>query len=323
MLEGLRLAHYQFHLEAVTPVYVPEYKGSVLRGALGTVLRRVSCALRQTTCTGCMLRSSCPYGVIFESGPGPESQHLRNFDQVARPFVLRPPQDNRKVIMPGEDLQFTLVLIGRAIEYLPYFIVVFRELGDEGIGLRQDRLRGKAHLRVVSSVHPLEDTTHQVFDGTSGLVKSDGYILTGENLERWAVTLPSSKLNLEFTTITRLQHDSRIVSTPQFHILIRTLLRRFSNLAYFHHGMDLDVDFKGMIERAHLVSTSSQSIQWLKWERYSSRQKASMDLGGFIGKVSYTGSLGEYLGLLALGSAVNVGKNCTFGLGQYQILTQQ
>jgi hypothetical protein len=225
--------------------------------------------------------------------------------------------------MPGEDLQFTLVLIGRAIEYLPYFIVVFRELGDEGIGLRQDRLRGKAHLRVVSSVHPLEDTTHQVFDGTSGLVKSDGYILTGENLERWAVTLPSSKLNLEFTTITRLQHDSRIVSTPQFHILIRTLLRRFSNLAYFHHGMDLDVDFKGMIERAHLVSTSSQSIQWLKWERYSSRQKASMDLGGFIGKVSYTGSLGEYLGLLALGSAVNVGKNCTFGLGQYQILTQQ
>jgi len=84
--------------------------------------------------------------------------------------------------------------------------------------------------------------------------------------------------------------------------------------------MDLDVDFRTMIEKAHLVSISSQSIRWVKWERYSSRQKASMDLGGFMGRVSYAGELEEFLGLVAFGSVVNVGKNCTFGLGQYRLI---
>lgn len=66
MLEGLRFAEYRFVLEARMPVNFPPYKGSVLRGALGTILKRINCSLKEAQCPDCMLRPSCPYGVSGE-----------------------------------------------------------------------------------------------------------------------------------------------------------------------------------------------------------------------------------------------------------------
>lgn len=154
LLAGLRVVQYQFVLEARTPIHLPPYKAGVLRGALGTVLRRVSCSLREGNCPACLLRPSCPYGVIFESGPSPDAERLRSFNQVARPFVLRRPPDERTVVEPADDLEFTVILVGRAIEYLPYFIVVFRELGEEGIGLWDNGRHGRAFLRRVNGIPP-------------------------------------------------------------------------------------------------------------------------------------------------------------------------
>ncbi|MEW6399396.1 MAG: CRISPR system precrRNA processing endoribonuclease RAMP protein Cas6 [Bacillota bacterium] len=318
MLEGLRVAGYRFVLEARTPIHLPPYKGGVLRGALGTALKRVSCSLRDGDCPDCVLRPSCPYGVIFESGPGPDAERLRNFEQVARPFVLRPPSDHRTVVDAGQDLEFTLMLVGRAIEYLPYFIVVFRELGQEGIGLWSGGKRGRAFLRRVNGVHPVDGREERVFDGGSGRVYNADVVVRGEDLEEWARGLPRRALEVEFLTMTRLQHEGQLVRVPEFHVLVRALLRRLSTLAYFYHGVEVDLDFRGMISRAEGVVTEPLTLRWEGWQRYSARQKAAMDLGGLAGKVCYRGNLEEFLPLLAFGWLVHVGKNATFGLGQYR-----
>jgi hypothetical protein len=47
---------------------------------------------------------------------------------------------------PGDAVIFNLLLIGRAIDYLPYFIYTFEELGKVGIG----KGRGKYSLTYVS-----------------------------------------------------------------------------------------------------------------------------------------------------------------------------
>jgi CRISPR/Cas system endoribonuclease Cas6 (RAMP superfamily) len=40
---------------------------------------------------------------------------------------------------PGERFEFDLVLIGRALDFLPYFVLSFRELAAEGLGLNRAR----------------------------------------------------------------------------------------------------------------------------------------------------------------------------------------
>lgn len=82
--------------------------------------------------------------------------------------------------------------------------------------------------------------------------------------------------------------------------------------------MTVDLDFKGIIARAGEVVTEALTIRWVNWQRYSARQKAAMDLSGLVGKVRYRGDLEEFLPLLAFGWLVHVGKNATFGLGQYR-----
>lgn len=318
MLEGLRMALYRFRLQARTPIYLPSYKGGVLRGALGTVLKRVSCSLRDAECADCVLRPSCPYGVIFESGPGPDAERLRNFEQVARPFVLRPPADERTSVAPGDDLEFGLVLVGRAVEYLPYFVVVFRELGEQGLGLWDRGRRGRAFLERVTGINPLTGREEKVFDGATGRMHNADTVVRGEDLEAWSQGLPRRALEVEFLTRTRLQHAGQVVRQPEFHILVRALLRRLSTLAYFYHGIEVDLDFRGMISRAEVVVSEPVTLRWEGWQRYSARQKAAMDVGGLVGKVCYRGNLEEFLPLLAFGWLVHVGKNVTFGLGQYR-----
>jgi hypothetical protein len=107
----------------------------------------------------CERGNACPYGYIFETTPPDESEVLSNLSEVPRPFVIEPPDDRRTFIPPGERLTFGLTLIGRGINYLPYFIAVFRELGKIGLGrpfdTAQGRQRGKYRLLAMDAISTL------------------------------------------------------------------------------------------------------------------------------------------------------------------------
>jgi hypothetical protein len=70
---------------------------------------------------------------------------------------------------PGETLDFGLVLLGEAINYLPYLVVVFRELGKVGIGWK----RGRYALKQVSAVQPLKGAEAVIYDGADLLVSGE------------------------------------------------------------------------------------------------------------------------------------------------------
>lgn len=59
------LARYRFEWQAGTPIRVPDYAGSMLRGAFGHALRQLACMTRQRVCPGCSLLSTWPYAAIF------------------------------------------------------------------------------------------------------------------------------------------------------------------------------------------------------------------------------------------------------------------
>ena len=119
---------------------MPPYAGSTLRGGFGHAFRKLVCTQGPIDCRDCTLKAVCPYPYIFETAPFEGAQQLRTYGDVPRPFVIDP-LDTRGEYRPGESFAFRLTLIGRAIDYLPYFILSFRELGEIGIGKGRGRFQ--------------------------------------------------------------------------------------------------------------------------------------------------------------------------------------
>lgn len=132
-MPDLELAKYRLVLQPVEPLCLPEYKGSTFRGGFGHVFRRVACACGVETSVH---QRSCLYAQVFETPRDDGLPELPRTAQVLHPFVLEPPLEHQRVYTPGERLAVHLVLIGRAMDWLPYFVFAFDELGRVGVGQR-------------------------------------------------------------------------------------------------------------------------------------------------------------------------------------------
>jgi hypothetical protein len=127
-------------------------------------------------------------------------------------------------------------------------------------------------------------------------------------------------LDLRFHTPTRIRIEGNAQFSLSFDLLIRSLLWRLSLLAEVHGRGPLDLDYRGLIERAAQVRTRQSRLRWWDFERYSNRQRCKMKLGGFVGEIEYEGeAISEFLPLIAAGEILHVGSNTTFGLGLYEI----
>ncbi len=318
MLDSFRIAKYRFTLEALEELHLPVYKGSTLRGGFGHVFKRTVCFQKDMeTCDACLLKNNCPYGYIFETSPPTDAEVLRTYSDVPLPFVIEPPLDRRTRYQPGDLLEFGVILVGKAINYLPYFVVVFGELGRVGIG----RERGKYVLQRIVAVNPLDGTETLAYDGVDVIVGDQDLSVGYAEVEARARELPDKRVTANFLTPTRLKHSGQVAKEgPSFHVLIRAILRRVSSLSYFHCGEKWETDYRGIIEAATGVRLVEARTGWVDWERYSRRQQQRMNLGGLVGKATYEGELDPFLPLLVLGQLVHVGKACVFGNGWYELV---
>jgi len=319
-LIAFTLARYHLTLEAVETLHLPPFKGSALRGGFGHLFKRLVCVQPTACLQRCTLANHCPYGYIFETSPPEDAGVLRNISEIPRPFIIEPPPDKKMLFIPGETLTFGLTLVGRGIDYLPYFLAVFRELGREGLGRR----RGQFRLKAVEAILPGQ-AAETVYRAEDEVVRTSQLQLTGETIAARAASLilsPTSnpQLTLTFLTPTRLKHQRNWVRRgPAFQALIKVLLGRISSLSYFHCGQPLELDFRGLIDQAAAIETTNCETHWEDWERFSGRQKQRIELGGLVGRVTYQGDLRPYLPFLVLGELVHVGKGAVFGNGRYRI----
>ncbi len=331
---------FEFQLIPEEPIILPSYKGSTLRGGFGNAFRKVVCALRKNDCDDCILKEKCVYSYVFETPPPSDTKIMRKYKSAPHPFVIEPPPEKRRGYTPKDEISFGLTLIGRAIDYLPYFIYTFDELGKMGIG----KGRGKYELRAVSVQRSAVSSR-----GERPLAKDkDDYVIIYSSDTKTLKSFKPSCLNLHFNspqpslkirggaegggvmsltlnflTPARIIYDSHLTLDLEFHMLIRQLLRRISLLSYFHCGIDMsDWDFRGIIEKAKEVTVKKSNLKWYEWERYSARQDARMNMGGFVGDVTFEGNIEPFMSLINAGEVLHVGKGTGFGLGKYGIVAR-
>lgn len=308
---ALTVATFRLSLVADTELRLPRYAGSTFRGGFGMAFKHLVCVNPTRICEGCPVRMQCAYTYVFETPPTVDESIFSRYPAVPHPFVIVPPGDGRREgrYRPGDAFTLDLTLIGHGLSYLPYFLYTFDRLGRQGVGPG----RGRYRLASASAVNG-RDEAILVYDGGTKQM-TDDYPVARWTPEPAADAV--ARVALTFETPVRIVQRGDLVVELTFQTLFRTLLRRISALCAFHGEAALDVDFRGLVDRAGTVRTAASDLRWYDWTRYSNRQQQRMQLGGLIGSIAFEGDLTPFMPYLRLGERVHVGKGTSFGLGRY------
>ncbi|MYK19557.1 CRISPR system precrRNA processing endoribonuclease RAMP protein Cas6 [Candidatus Poribacteria bacterium] len=317
MLQNFRFARYRLTYTVQEPLRMPYYKGNVFRSRFGYLLRDITCIGGAAQCkTQCQFPDRCVYSKCFETPVPDDSPMLRGQPFAPHPFILEPPRTRKLDYAPGDTFTCNITLIGDAINLLPWVVFTFREIGKRSLGIRGKR--GQCHLNTIEAL-PAQGSQDipTIYTAETELLTDDGLILGLDNVLK-GVPQIANAIELEFLTPTSIKIDGKWTSRLTFEHLTRNLLRRIRFLSYFHCGEDLDVDAQAVIDAAKAVKHVSD-LRWIRTDRYSYRAEKSVPMGGFIGKVRFTGTLEPFLPFIYLGEYLHIGHHTAFGFGQYCI----
>lgn len=317
MIQHIFLAYYRITLVPEDVILMPrQFKGNVLRGAFGSSLRRLICALpsraEAAQCARCSLRETCPYCLIFNPvGLSP----AKRLYTPPRGYVIKPPLEEETSYRHDRPLTFAMVLVGDRVRFLPYLVVTLQELGRWGIGLNRGRF-SLGRLEALTA-----DALESIYDPQTHMVSNVDAFIRGEDILRCTEKFDPHEVTIRFLTPTRIKYNptqerggSEVVRVPEFHHLLRRLRDRMNALSSTYCGKPLEIDFQGIAERARAVKTTRVSLRWTERTR-----KSVHDQSGFLGRITYRGPIGEFLPLLLLGEYLHVGEDAVFGHGWYEM----
>ena len=283
-----------------------------LRGAFGIAIKNLVCHNSSKECDKCLLRSRCPYMLIFE-GLAPENrQQMKLYPYIPQPFVFRLLDDT---YISGNTLRFGLRLFGEAVDLYPYVIVAVRNMLLRGLG----RARQKFELETVS-------------DGEKDIYSNDSTTITAPvkkfvNISELMGSSESDtdntmQLHIKSLTPVHIRTDGRWNQKPSLADLGRAALRRIKIMSYFYSDANFGNNDDGDeftkvlfsdIEQAEVLH--SEYDVW-SFARYSTRQKRRVPLSGVFLDIAINSPSGRIRKLFDIAGKLNLGKYTSFGMGQ-------
>jgi hypothetical protein len=316
-LPNLDVLRLRLSMRLLADARLPAFKGALFRGGFGYAFQRATCP---DHCWGrahaCGEAVICPYRWVFETPHPPGVAHLHDLQDLPRPFALRPPPDSRTSLRAGDLLEFDLALLGRGIDYLPYFLFGFARLGELGLGA----MRSPARLERVEALEPWRPAGPVVYQNGHALAPpSLPRIGSAAIFEQAAALGPDLRLTIE--TPLRIKAGGQVLDHVDLPAFVRALAWRLDALATFHGGGPWGLSHRTLAERARDVFVQHQVVRWVQQERRSDHrgEPQSISLSGMVGSATLRDVPLELRALLLAGSLVNVGKASVFGNGAISV----
>lgn len=310
---SIPLARLRFTFTAETSIRLPEWAGSMWRGAFGNALRRLSCMTRQKDCAACPLFNTCPYPAIF--APPPLEHRIQHFRQPPAPYLIELEDRGARVLERGGTLRLGMTLLGRAEREAALIVEALEYAARRGLGASG----GTAELDEVRCL-PLAK------DGKAMTLYRPAQDTRLRDVTRCQLAAPSppptlAGLTLRFRTPLRLQKNGRALPPVKLMpaVLLLSIVKRVALLAELYGNGVPDWDLKSLSETAATI-TDERDLRWMDWSRYSSRQNQAMRLGGVIGTWRLSGDLAGFFPALFCGQWLGAGKETVFGLGRYELV---
>lgn len=332
------IAHpLRFLVRATTPIRFHGFKGSALRGALTTSLRRTFCPEWRAAQTDPLHQSLCPVCQLLSfEGDDETSGDLR------RPYTIEPPLSAPDETAPGECFSFGLTLYGDKLAYLPYLILAVQGMGELGVGQKgvddadpssHGRVaRGKFHLEAIDALNPLSDEQVAMLRPGEQMVRTATAAVTHAHVQQataeWADRLAArgNRLTIQFHTPTRIIQREQTLKQPDFFPLIKQVALRILDLCAQHAEGRPTVDGEPLVLKRDLypfadtVQLVADATRWWDVKGYSSRLERAQVLGGFVGQATYQApDWRPLLPWLLWGTLTHVGKNAVKGCGLFDL----
>ncbi len=209
----------------------------------------------------------------------------------------------------GKKFSFHMVIFGRALKQFSLIVSAWRRALVHGLGGEQ----ASARLVTVSQI----EGGHQEYVWNEA---NPQQILPHDQSIQLKMPPGKNEMTLRFETPLRLQHKGKVLGSRQITTadLIAGCLRRVRSVSLNDDEQHILWDDKDLIEKAGILS-GEHKLRYVKWSRYSSRQRQKMDLPGLVGDWHIRGELQPFLMALYICELFHVGKNTSFGLGKYTI----
>ena len=299
----LSFSEYRCVYQAEEQIILPEFTGSLWRGALGHALLKYAC------CGQHPHQTDCVYQRLFE----PTNQQVSAIHELLKyshtlsvPYVIQTLPQPTRHYASGETFGFSLILIGNAQHSWSSVLNSLLHLGDYGLG----RAGGKACLKEIRQYAPLT-IPQTLFYG--------GQVLADPTIAATTLTIPPAPtaIRVHFLTPVALSNDA-LFSVDRF---LMSLIRRISLLQSYYGYQPLDRNFKQLKQQAlALTSQATTNLHSGGWKRYSSRQQLTHPLQGVWGDITLQGeALAEFWAFLYLGQWLQVGKHANMGMGRYRL----
>jgi hypothetical protein len=304
---------FQF-LASETVLFPPGGSSNIVRGAFGSIFRRLVCVPQCRGPGTCEIREICPYARIFAprlSGRGPSG-----LSDWPRPFVFRAHHLDGRTVGPGESFHFDLHLFDLREPSFAHFVHTFKQLAYDGLGPG----RGRAALTCVELLGADGRPRGQLYGEEKFLVPDP---LPHLVLDLSPAPAPVRRLLVRFATPTELKSGKTLAPRPEFAVLFARIRDRLSTLRALYGPGPLAIDFKAMGERAALVRMARSEIRRVRVTRRSARTGQVHPIGGFTGEVEYEGELAGFLPYLRAAFWTGVGRQTVWGKGVIETVVLQ
>ena len=270
-------------------------KQSAIRGIIGNTLINENCImpLDKRECKDCLLNNKCIAQNIF-------SPKIKNgaVDEWISPFVIIC-DDKREFIKNGDIMSFAMIFFCGTVSYIPLVIRVVENAGKT-LGIEKNKFK-------LLSV--LNDKPDEIYDGE--IIKPQ--LVNVKSLQEYIdyrLSISNDINVIKIINPIRFKKNKKFNDDLVEEDIINLIKRRLITLATLEEReLEVQGDFTIEIKR--------KELKWEEFNRYSNRQSSRMSLGGVTGLIELGEISEDAKKLLIAGELIHIGKNTSFGLGDY------
>ncbi len=285
---------------------LPRYTGSSWRGLIGHQLQSLVCPFpRKKGCGACAIAKTCPYSLLFE-----EESTSEAVSEAPRGYVFYPEPSEEN----SQEQILHITLFGSCHKFLPALVAALFEGQRKGLGV------GRWPYVLTSVEEILPDRIARPLKAAPDRPTE---VMGPHPLRKWLETTspPDGSLRIQIKSPLRLRKKGKYQGKMDWTFFFESLARRLESLNCLYHegqplGKELWLDLK---KRLRCDGHIQENLKWWDFQRYSSRQKRKVPMGGLVGEAVQASPSPEQLQWWKAAEIVHVGKGAAMGLGKVEL----